>query len=80
MRLVEVDEGEHLSADGFVADPEDEVRAPLHRLHDMGEGEEIGAEARGVHGAEYRAKNRCDGGRSIVVPAGIAYRVRRIWS
>ena len=51
-RLVEVDEGEHLAANGFIADPEDEVRAPLHGLGHVGEGEEIGAEAFDVHGLQ----------------------------
>ena len=39
--------GEHLSADGFVAYPEDEA-AELYRLHGVREGEEIGADAFGV--------------------------------
>jgi hypothetical protein len=47
--IVEVDHGEHLAADGFVADPEDEVIAPLAGLDGVGEGEEEGAEAFGVH-------------------------------
>ena len=37
---VEVDEGEHFAADGFVADPEDEVGAPLHGLDGVGQGED----------------------------------------
>jgi hypothetical protein len=48
--LVEIDKGEHLAADGFVAGPEDEVVAPLHGFGDVREGEEIGAEAVGIHG------------------------------
>jgi hypothetical protein len=47
---VEVDESEHLSADGLVADPEDEVGAPLHSLDRMGEGQDVGADAFGVDG------------------------------
>jgi hypothetical protein len=47
--VVEVDEGEHLAADGLVGDPEDEVVAPLARLDGVREGEEIGANAFGVH-------------------------------
>jgi hypothetical protein len=51
---IEVDQGEHLAADGFVADPVDEVVAPLAGLDDVRELEEKGAEAFGVHGNEYR--------------------------
>ena len=47
--VVEVDEGEHLAADGFVTHPEDEVVAPLAGLDGIGEGEEVGPEAFGVH-------------------------------
>ena len=47
--LVEVEEGEHFAADGLVADPKDEVGAPLHGFGDVGEGKEKGAEALGVH-------------------------------
>ena len=47
--IAEVDDGEHLAADGLVADPEDEVLSPLHGFSDVGEGEEIGAEAFGIH-------------------------------
>ncbi len=47
--VVEVDEGEHFAADGFVADPEDKVVAPLASFDGVGEGEEEGAEAFGVH-------------------------------
>lgn len=32
---VEIQHGKHLPADGFFADPEDKVRAPLHALLDM---------------------------------------------
>lgn len=42
--LFELDPGEHLSADGLVANPEDEA-AKLGCLHDVREGEEIGADA-----------------------------------
>jgi hypothetical protein len=46
---VEVDEGEHLAADGLVADPEDEVGSPLHGFDGVREGEEIGSDSFGVH-------------------------------
>lgn len=46
----EIEEGEHFAADGFVADPEDEVVAPLEGFDDVGEGEEEGAGGFGVHG------------------------------
>jgi hypothetical protein len=46
--LFEPDHGEHLAADGLVANPEDEA-APLFGLDDVGEGEEISAEAFDVH-------------------------------
>jgi hypothetical protein len=46
---VQVDQGEHLAADGLVADPEDEVGAPLHGVHHMREGEEKSSNAFGVH-------------------------------
>ena len=48
--LVEVDQREYLASDGLVAGPEDEVRAPLHRLGDVGQGEEIHAKAFDIHG------------------------------
>ena len=47
--FVEVEDGEHLAADGFVAGPEDEGGAPLHGFDGVREGEEIGADALGVH-------------------------------
>ena len=47
-------EREHLAADGFVADPEDEVVAPLQGFGDVREREEEGAGSLGVHGWEYR--------------------------
>lgn len=47
--VVEVGEGEHFAAEGLVADPEDEVVAPLHGFFDVGEGEEIAAEEFGIH-------------------------------
>jgi hypothetical protein len=47
---VEVDESEHFSADGLVANPEDEVGSPLHGLDRVREGEDIGAYAFGVDG------------------------------
>ena len=46
--IVEVDEGEHLAANGFIADPEDEVVAPLACLDDAWKGEEVGADGFGV--------------------------------
>ena len=48
--VVEIDEGEHFSADGFVAYPEDKVVAPLAGFDGVGEGEEEGSKAFGVHG------------------------------
>lgn len=50
--VVEVDEGEHFSADGFVAYPEDEIVAPLAGFDSVGEGEEEGSEAFGIHGSK----------------------------
>ncbi len=47
--VFELHHGEHLAADGFVADPEDEA-AELLGLDDVGEAEEIGLEALDVHG------------------------------
>lgn len=38
--LVEAEDGEHLAADGFVSDPEDEAGSPLEGFGDVGEGEE----------------------------------------
>lgn len=52
---IEVDEREHLSADGLVSYPKDEVGTPLHGLDDMGEGQEKSAEAFGVHAGECSA-------------------------
>ena len=51
----EVDECEHLAADGFVTDPEDEVVAPLKGFGDVREREEEGAGSLGVHAEEYRS-------------------------
>ena len=51
-RVVEVDEGEHFAADGFVAGPKDEVCTPLHGLDDVGDGQQISAEAFGIHGGK----------------------------
>jgi hypothetical protein len=48
--LVEVDEGEHLAANGLVAHPEDKVRAPLHRLGDMRQAKQIRAQPFNIHG------------------------------
>jgi hypothetical protein len=62
--LVEVDEGEHFAAEGFVADPEDEVGAPLHGFPGVRQGEEVGAEAFGVHGGRLRGRGR--GGKRCV--------------
>ena len=47
---LQIDQGEHFSADGFVADPEDEVGSPLHGLDGVGKGEDVGADAFGVDG------------------------------
>jgi hypothetical protein len=49
--VVEVDQGEHLAANGFVADPKDEVVAPLARFDGVGESKKIGADAFGVDGS-----------------------------
>jgi hypothetical protein len=46
--LLEPDPGEHLAADGFVADPEDES-AELLSFDGVGEGEKEGADAFDVH-------------------------------
>ena len=62
----EVDQGEHLAADAFVADPEDQVVAPLKGFGDMREREEKGPGSLGVHGAKYR--------RALLTGA-----VRRVW-
>lgn len=53
--VVQIDEREHLAADGLVAYPEDEIRTPLHGLDDVRKGEEVGADAFGVHGSEHRS-------------------------
>jgi len=50
---VQVDKGEHLAADGLVADPEDEVGSPLHGLDGMREGQDIGSNAFGVHAGRF---------------------------
>ena len=49
----EIDEREHLAADGFVANPEDEVVAPLEGFGDVREREQEGAGVLGVHAEEY---------------------------
>jgi hypothetical protein len=46
---IQIDKGEHLSADSLVTDPKDEVGTPLHGLDGMREGEDIGSNAFGVH-------------------------------
>jgi hypothetical protein len=56
--VFEVDEGEHFSADGFVAGPEDEVGAPLHGFDHVGKGEEVSAETFGGHRGKVRG-SRC---------------------
>ena len=45
----EVDEDEHLAAESFVTEPEDEVVSPLHRLGYMGKCEEESAGSLDVH-------------------------------
>lgn len=52
---VEVYEGEHLSADGLVSDPEQQIGTPLHGFGYVGQGEERGAKAFGVHAGECSA-------------------------
>ena len=52
---VEVDEGEHLAADGLVADPEDKIVAPLHGFNDVGNLKEEGSGFLDVHGGEFSA-------------------------
>ena len=47
--VFEVQEGEHLAANGLVGYPEDEVVAPLPGLDDVREGQEIGTNSFGVH-------------------------------
>jgi hypothetical protein len=54
--LLQLDHGEHLAADGLVADPEDET-SELLGFADVREGEEIGADAFGVHAGKYRASS-----------------------
>ena len=49
-RFVQVDEREHLATDGLVPGPVDEVRAPLHRLGDVRQCEQIRAQAFSIHG------------------------------
>jgi hypothetical protein len=48
---VQVYEAEHFAADGLVADPEDEVVAPLLRLFDVRQLQQEGACGFGVHAA-----------------------------
>ena len=50
---VEIDHSEHLSAKSFIADPEDKVGAPLHRLDNMWQLQQHAAYAFGVHAPEY---------------------------
>jgi hypothetical protein len=52
--VLEVEKSEHLAADGLVADPEDEVVAPLHGLGYVGQRAKERADALDVHGNEYR--------------------------
>ena len=54
-RSVQVEQSEHLAVDGLVADPEDKIIAPLHRLDNVRKGEEKGAKPFSVHGEKYRA-------------------------
>jgi hypothetical protein len=51
--LFELHHGEHLAADGLIADPEDQS-AELLGLDDVGEAEEIGLEALNVHARSIR--------------------------
>jgi hypothetical protein len=53
--LVEVEQSEHLAAEGLVAYPEDEVLTPLFGFYDVRQREEVGASAFGVHGGSIRA-------------------------
>lgn len=46
---VEIGEDEHLSAETFIANPEDEVGTPLHRLDDVRQGQQSSANLFGVH-------------------------------
>ncbi len=55
--LFQPDPGEHLAADGFVADPEDKP-AKLSTLDNMGQVEQKGANAFGVHGESIDAAYR----------------------
>ena len=52
---IEVEEREHLAADGLVSDPEDKVVAPLLGFDDVREMEEEGAGSLGVHAGECSA-------------------------
>ncbi len=56
--LFEPHPGEHLAADGFVADPEDES-AELLGLDDVGEREEISTDAFDVHARSIKRSGRC---------------------
>src|SRR5581483_8501714 len=50
----QVDQGEHLSADSLVANPEDEIVPPLQRLGHVRQREEKGPGSLGIHAEEYR--------------------------
>ncbi len=65
---VEIDEHEHLSADGFITDPEDEIVAPLPGLDGVGEGEEEGADAFDVHAGSILAGYGLDQARTSGSP------------
>ena len=46
---IEIQDTEHLAADGLVADPEDDVVAPLHGRNDVRESQQQGAHAICIH-------------------------------
>ncbi len=74
--VVEVDEGEHFAADGFVADPEDEVVAPVHAFGCVGEGEAEGADLFVVHDGNFtvcRAANERRGKMNQRPPSLLSY-------
>ena len=56
--LFEPHPGEHLAADGFVADPEDKS-AELLGLDDVGEREEVRADAFDVHARSIKRSDGC---------------------
>ncbi len=48
--IIEIQDGEHLAANGLVPDPKDQVRSPLHGLCHVWELPEVAACAFDIHG------------------------------